>query len=54
MDFRIAAIFLIAFLIANLVLFAFGKINEILFWAVIIAIAIIAYRILPKFKKNRV
>ena len=48
------AIFLIVLLISNLALFAFGKINEILFWVIIITIAFVAYKILPKLKKNKV
>ena len=48
----IPVIFLILILIANLVLLALNKINEIVFWLVISAAAIFAYKILPKIKES--
>ena len=45
------AVILIIALVLNLVLFAFGKINQLWFWAVIIIIAIIAYIIMPRLRK---
>ena len=46
-------VFLIVFiLIANIVLFALRKINEIAFWMVIIAAAVFAYAIMPKINKK--
>ena len=54
MNLKLFSAFLILFLILNLLLFAFGKINDAIFWTVIIAIGIIAYKILPKLKKNKV
>ena len=43
---------IVLILIANLVLFAFRKISDIVFWAMIIIAAVFAYFILPKIKKN--
>lgn len=42
------SIILIAILIANLVLFAFRKIDPLLFWIIILVIGLIAYKGLPK------
>ena len=42
---------LVALLILNITLLALGKIKELFFWAVIIAAAIFAYKILPKIRK---
>ena len=47
-----ALVLLIVFLLAaNIILFALSIIGEILFWIIIIAAAVFAYRILPKMKK---
>ncbi len=43
------SLFLIAVLVANLVLFVRLK-NQVLFWGVIIAAAVIAYYVMPKIK----
>jgi len=42
------SIILIVILISNLILFAFRKINPLLFWIIIMVIALIAYKGLPK------
>jgi len=44
------AIVLIIAIILNLALFAFGKMNQLLFWIIIALIALIAFKILPKIK----
>ena len=44
------AIILIIAIILNLILFAFGAINQLLFWIIVIIIAFIAYKIMPKLK----
>ena len=41
----------ILILIVNTALFALNKFNEAVFWLVIIAIAVFAYKILPKIRK---
>ncbi len=40
----------ILLLVVNMVLFALGKINGLLFWAIIIVGAVFAFKILPKMK----
>jgi MFS-type transporter involved in bile tolerance (Atg22 family) len=45
----IAIIFIIA-IVLNLILFAVGLISQFLFWIIVILIAVIAYKILPKLK----
>ena len=52
MDKKPIAILLIIIIILNLVLFVFGKISQLVFWSVVIAIAIIAYKVLPKLKSK--
>ncbi len=42
--------FIIAVLILNLILFAMKKVNELLFWVIIIIAAVFAYKILPKMR----
>ena len=51
MNIKIVSFALIIVLILNISLFATKRINELLFWAVIIVIAVFAYKILPKIKK---
>lgn len=48
----IISIALIIILVANLALFAFQKINTLLFWLIIIICALIAYKGLPVLKKK--
>lgn len=38
-------------LILNLILFALGKISDVIFWVVIVLGAIFVYKVLPKIKK---
>ena len=45
---RILAFLAVLFLAANIALFALKIISEILFWAIIIAAAVFAYKVLPK------
>jgi len=52
MNLKLLSLALIGVLVLNLVLFVLGKLNEILFWVVIIATAIVAYKVLPKLKKK--
>ncbi|MFC1753432.1 hypothetical protein ACFL96_08570 [Thermoproteota archaeon] len=40
---KAAALILVLILIVNLVVYAMGLINDLIFWAIIIAIAFIAY-----------
>ena len=47
---KILAVVIAFFLVANIILFATKKINELTFWVVIIAAAVFAYWILPKMK----
>ena len=47
---QILAVSMILILAVNIVLLALNKINEIIFWLVIIAAALFAYKILPKIK----
>ncbi|MBW2996017.1 hypothetical protein KY332_01820 [Candidatus Woesearchaeota archaeon] len=47
------AIILLIVVIANLVLFSFGLITPFLFWIIILAIALIAYYIIPNLKKKQ-
>ena len=49
---KVVGLLLILFLIVNLVLFALKIINEIFFWAVIIAGAVFAYKVLPRLKSK--
>jgi len=48
---RIIGIGAILLLVLNMILFALGKINGLLFWAVIIVGAVFVFKILPKLKK---
>ena len=47
---RIMAIILIIITIVSLVLFVSGVMNQFWFWVIVIAIAFIAYKIIPKLK----
>lgn len=47
---KMISIFLIVVLIANMVLFALGKVKGLYFWAIIVIIAIIAYKVIPMVK----
>jgi len=48
MDKRLLAFILITVLVLNLVLFAIGAMPELGFWAIIILIAILAYKVIPR------
>ena len=48
MDKKSLAIILVIVLVLNLVLFAIGAIPQLGFWAIIILIAILAYKIIPR------
>jgi len=54
MNLKLIAIFLIIAIVLNLLLFVFGRIGQFGFWIVVIIIAVIAYKTLPKLKnKNK-
>ena len=46
------AISLIAVVVINLLLFAFRVISQLLFWIVVIVIAVIAYKVMPKLRNK--
>ena len=45
---KIFGIFSVLILLANMILFALQKINGLVFWSIIILVAVFAYLILPK------
>jgi len=47
---KIISIILILIVVSNMLLFAFGRINDLFFWIVIIICAIFAYKLVPKLK----
>ncbi len=49
---KIIGIGAILLLVANMILFALKIINGLVFWAVIIAGAVFAFKVLPKMKKD--
>jgi len=49
---KIIAVFLIILLIINLILFAFKKISNFVFWLIIIICALFAYKGLPYIRKT--
>jgi len=49
---KLASILLIAILVANIVLFAFGKIRVLLFWIIIAAGFIMARYLMPLLRKR--
>ena len=49
---KIASIALIAILVANIVLFAFGKVSVLLFWVIIVAGLVLAKYLLPLLRKK--
>lgn len=53
MSLKIISAALILILILNLTLFALKMVNPYIFWVIVIAIAIIAYKIMPKLRKKR-
>ena len=48
---RILVFLIVLFLVVNIVLFTLKIISTILFWTIIIAAGIFAYKVLPKMKK---
>ena len=51
MNLKILTIILIVLLVLNMILFALKQINSIVFWTIIILMAVFAYLILPKMNK---
>jgi len=49
---KIAALILVFIAVTNLILYITGKLNEIVFWGIIIVTALIAYKILPRLKSK--
>jgi hypothetical protein len=45
------AVLLIIVIIANLVLYAMGKSSHLVFWSIVIIIALVAYFVLPKMNR---
>jgi len=50
---KLIALPLIIVLVVNIVLFVMGMINALFFWAVIILVGLIAYKVLPKVKNGK-
>ena len=50
---KIASIIMIILVVANIVLFAFGKNPVWLFWLIIVIGAVSAYWVIPKIRKNQ-
>ena len=48
---QILALILTVIIVLNFVLFAFGLVNPLAFWVIIIIIGITAYKVIPKIKK---
>lgn len=48
---KLIGIFFVLLIIANLVLFIFGKIKGSVFWITIIICGLFAYKVLPQLKK---
>jgi len=44
---------LILVLVVNIVLFALGKINALMFWLIIIVAAVVAYKVLPNLSHGK-
>ena len=49
---KLIAIFLLIIVVVNLVLFVMGQITPLIFWVVIIGIALIAYYVIPNLKER--
>ena len=49
---KILAIIMLVLVVLNLILFAMGIISPLTFWVIIIAIALIAFYIIPNMKKK--
>lgn len=48
---KILGIMLIALLIANLVLFGIGILSALVFWLIIAAVAVVAWKVVPRMRK---
>ena len=51
MKVKIFALLILLMLLVNALLFLFGKIMQFAFWGVLIAIGIIAYKVIPKLRE---
>ena len=49
---KVIGIGAVLLLIANMILFALGKINGLVFWVVIIVGALFAFKVVPKMKHS--
>jgi len=47
---QLSSILLAIILILNLIFLAFGKINPLAFWIILIIIGLVAYKVMPKIK----
>ncbi|MFO8015959.1 MAG: hypothetical protein R6U32_02555 [Candidatus Woesearchaeota archaeon] len=47
------SVFLVILVIINLVLFVMGFIEELVFWFIIILVAVLAYLVIPRISGNR-
>jgi len=50
MNLKSIAVILVIVIVLNMILFAVGIIPQFLFWAIIIVIAFVAYKVIPKLK----
>jgi|TARA_B100000315_G_scaffold243407_1_gene266748 hypothetical protein len=50
MNLKVLGIILIMAIVVNLILFVFGALSQFWFWIIVILIAFVAYKILPKLK----
>ncbi len=53
MKLKILGLALVAVIVSNLILYILKIINGIVFWSVLIIVAIIAYKVLPYLKKKK-
>jgi hypothetical protein len=49
---KLAAMGLIIILVLNIILFVLDIIGQLIFWTVIIAVALIAYKVIPKWREK--
>ncbi len=47
---KLLGVLIVLFLVVNLFLFALRLISWLLFWGIIIVAAVVAYKVLPKFR----
>jgi len=48
---KILSMVVLVIVLTNMILFAFRKINSVMFWSIIVLCAIFAYVVLPKLKQ---